>query len=68
MPTLPTFEVTQPVADRILAVFQGKRDSNGNPLTPTQAYKLWLRDHLAHHVRTVEAANDPLSGSDLPLT
>jgi len=60
MPTLPTFDVTQTVADRILAAFTGERDENGQALTPAQAYKRWLRMNLASRVRTHEAENDSL--------
>ena len=56
MPALPTLQVTSAQATRLLAVFNGTTDSNGNPLTPTQAYKRWLRDNLLGHVRTQEAS------------
>jgi hypothetical protein len=65
MPDLPTFNVTQSVADRILAAFSGQRDENGNSLTPAQAYKRWLRDNLAATVRSREAESDPLLTNDL---
>lgn len=55
MPTLPTFTVTQPTADRLLAAFDGQMDEAGQPLTPTQAYKRWLKQNLVGYVTNFEA-------------
>lgn len=68
MPTLPTFDVTATVANRILAAFQGETDAAGNPLTPQQAYKRWLRLQLLSRVQATEAKSERTQWeSDLPL-
>lgn len=65
MPSLPTFDnVPDATAARILAAFQNQRDDQGNPLTPAQAYKRWLRENLITKVRHFESTQDPL-GNDL---
>lgn len=58
MPTLPTFDVTQSVADRILAAFTGRKDENGVTLTPVKAYRRWLRSNLIEEVTMAEAEDD----------
>lgn len=55
MPTLPTFTVSDATAQRILKTFQDHVDENGVALTPTQAYKRWLRGNLIGHVQREEA-------------
>lgn len=67
MPTLPTFTVTDPVAQRILKVFENQTDETGAALTPQQAYKRWLRGQLSAYVTNMEAvaASDSLE-ADLP--
>lgn len=50
MPNLPTFTVTDTVAQRLLAAFEGQEDETGAPLTAVQAYKRWLRSSLTHYV------------------
>lgn len=63
MPTLPTFTVTDAVAQRILAAFTGLKDDKGVEMTPAVAYKRWLRSQLVQTVRQreAEAAPDTLS-------
>lgn len=55
MPSLPTFTVGNATADRLLAAFSGWTDEQGNPLTPVQAYRIWLRGSLISYVKAVEA-------------
>lgn len=67
MPTLPTFTVTDPVAARILKAFEGLNDEAGNPLTPQQSYKRWLRQKLVVYVTETERTSTADSfAADLP--
>jgi hypothetical protein len=51
MPDLPTLTVTAAQAQTLLAAFGDSIDPvTGQPLTPTVAYKRWLRDSLVQHV------------------
>lgn len=50
MPDLPTITVTQPQADRMLAAYSGQFDEQGVPMTPTQAYKRWLKSKVIEFV------------------
>ncbi|WP_426243673.1 hypothetical protein [Nocardioides sp. LHG3406-4] len=55
MPDLPTITVTPDQATRLLAAFADTTDPvTGEPLTPAQAYKLWLRDQLVRYVLAQE--------------
>lgn len=66
MPNLPTFMVTDAVANRLMAAFSGQTDDNGLPITPQQAYKRWLRQQLTQYVvrRESEASGETL-GNEL---
>jgi len=57
VPDLPTLtDLTTDQAQRILAAFSDSIDPDtGEPLTPTQAYRRWLRDRLVAHVLSEEA-------------
>jgi hypothetical protein len=56
MPDLPTLTVTADQAAILLDVFSGQVDPiTGNPLTPQQAYRRWLRDVLVEHALAVKA-------------
>ena len=55
MPDLPTFTVNNTVAQRLLSAFDGEVDyETQQPLTPTEAYKRWLKENLFLHVRDHE--------------
>ena len=69
MPALPTLTVTQAIADRLLAAFDGQVDETGAALTPVQAYKSWLRQHLVLQVTRTEAdASASALDAQIPLT
>jgi len=56
MPNLPTFTVSDATATRIMKVFENQTsDETGEPLTPTQAYKRWLKRVLMEKVTGTEA-------------
>lgn len=55
MPNLPTFNVEQATADRLLAAFSNQTDEMGLPLTPVQAYRRWLKRALTNIVLDYES-------------
>lgn len=57
MPELPTLTINLAQAQRLLAVFEGQVDDEGNALTPQEAYKRWLASTLRLHVLSVESQN-----------
>lgn len=69
MPTLPTFNVTDANAARLMAAFEGEFDLvTGQPITPAQAYKRWLKGSLMQHVRMREQMKAaPTDGLDEAL-
>jgi hypothetical protein len=64
VPNLPTLAIDdQALFDRVVAAFEGEVDNNGNPLTPQQAYKRWLKGQLRERV-TYKEANATRLASD----
>jgi hypothetical protein len=56
LPTLPSLNVSDEQAARILEAFADSvHPDTGQPLTPQEAYRRWLRDRLMGHVLTEEA-------------
>ena len=65
MPNLPTFTVNDATAARILKVFENQTDDEtGEPLTPTQAYKQWMKRMLMEKITAVEAMQSNAALSD----
>lgn len=54
--TLPTFTVSDATGQRILAAFSNQVDMDtGAAMTPTNAYKRWLKEVLVQRVTQYEA-------------